>query len=115
MSKGLDREMNRLVHNEWKAKLNAELSKPSNQIEIQKAIVEGPYEYHESVERSERESEDENMTIEQQAALDERVKKRMLTESPALMEHKLRNDGGKIVPDHDAYEREKRRKEFMEF
>ena len=39
----------------------------------------------------------------------------MMTESPILTEYKLRNEGGTIVPDHDAYDRERKKKEFMEF
>jgi hypothetical protein len=39
------------------------------------------------------------------AALD-RVDKRMLSESPALVTYKLRLSGGKLVPDVAAYKRE---------
>lgn len=31
------------------------------------------------------------------------------------MEHKLKNDGGKLVPDFDAHAREKRKKEFAKW
>ena len=55
------------------------------------------------------------MLPEQEVALKQRVDSRMMTESPILMQKKLRNEGGKIVVDHDAYAREKRKKEFMEF
>ena len=39
------------------------------------------------------------------AALD-RVDKRMLTESPALVTYKLKFTGGNLVPDIDAYKKE---------
>lgn len=109
----MSKEMERMVHTEWKKQLDAELSKGDIQKELQQAVTEGDKGYREVVERSER--GEEELTVEQEAALKQRVDSRMMTESPILMQKKLRNKGGKIVVDHDAYAREKRKKEFMEF
>ena len=105
----------KIVYDEWKKTISLELSKKEYQADLQKAITEGPSEYRESVERSEREREAEEMSVEQQTALKDTVNRRMMTESPGLMEHKLKNDGGKLVPDFDAHEREKRKKEFAKW
>lgn len=111
----MNKEMERMVHAEWKKELDAELSKGDVQQELQQAIKEGDSAYRESVERSERALEEDDMLPEQEVALKQRVDRRMMTESPTLIQQKLRNEGGKIVVDHDAYAREKRKKEFMEF
>ena len=109
----MNKEMERIVFAEWKKELDAELSKGDIQKELQQAVTEGDKDYREVVERSER--GEEQLTVEQEAALKQRVDSRMMTESPILMQKKLRNKGGKIVVDHDAYAREKRKKQFMEF
>ena len=105
----------KIIYDEWKETISLELSKKEYQADLQKAITEGPSEYREGVERSEKELESENMTVEQEVAMKDRVNRRMVTESPGLMEHKLKNDSGKLVPDFDAHEREKRKKEFAKW
>lgn len=105
----------KIVYKEWKEAITLELSKKEYQADLQKAITEGPSEYRKAVERSERELEPEEMTVEQEKALKDRVNRRMMTESPGLMEHKVKNDGGKLVPDFKAHEREKRKKEFAKW
>jgi len=105
----------KIVYKEWKEAITLELSKKEYQADLQKAITEGPSEYRKAVERSERELEPEEMTVEQEKALKDRVNRRMMTESPGLMEHKVKNDGGKLVPDFKAHEREKRKKEFVKW
>jgi hypothetical protein len=105
----------KIVYEEWKEAITLELSKKEYQADLQKAITEGPSEYRKAVERSERELEPEEMTVEQEKALKDRVNRRMMTESPGLMEHKVKNDGGKLVPDFKAHEREKRKKEFAKW
>jgi hypothetical protein len=107
--------MERIIFAEWKKELDAELSKGAAQEELQQAVKEGDSDYRESVERSERGLEGDNLSLEQEAAVKQRVDIRMMTESPILMQKKLRNEGGKIVVDHDTYAREKKKKEFMEF
>jgi hypothetical protein len=107
--------MQKIVYEEWKETISSELSKKEYQADLQKAITEGPSEYREGVERSEREIESEQMNLEEEAALKDRVNRRMMTESPGLMEHKLKNVGGKLVPDFNAHEREKRKKEFIKW
>lgn len=111
----MNKEMERIVFAEWKKELDAELSEGVAQKELQQAIKEGDGDYRESVERSERGLEGDDLSPEQEAAVKQRVDRRMMTESPTLMQYKLRNEGGKIVVDHDAYAREKRKKQFMEF
>jgi hypothetical protein len=105
----------KIVYEEWKEAITLELSKKEYQADLQKAITEGPSEYRKAVERSERELEPEEMTVKQEKALKDRVNRRMMTESPGLMEHKVKNDGGKLVPDFKAHEREKRKKEFAKW
>ena len=105
----------KIVYDEWKKTITAELSDKEYQADLQKAVTEGPAEYREAVERSERGEESENMSIKQESAMKDRVNRRMMTESPGLMEHKLKNDGGKLVPDFKAHEREKRKKEFAKW
>jgi len=105
----------KIVYKEWKEAITLELSKKEYQADLQKAITEGPSEYRKAVERSERELEPEEMTVEQEKALKDRVNRRMMTESPGLMEYKVKNDGGKLVPDFKAHEREKRKKEFAKW
>jgi len=105
----------KIIYDEWKETISLELSKKEYQADLQKAITEGPSEYRESVERSERGLEAEEMNVEEEKAMKERVNRRMMTESPGLMEHKLKNDGGKLVPDFDAHARAKRKKEFAKW
>ena len=105
----------KIVYDEWKKTISLELSKKEYQTDLKKAITEGPSEYREGVERSERGLESENMNVEQETAMKDRVNRRMMTESPGLMKHKLKNDGGKLIPDFQAHEREKRKKEFVKW
>lgn len=111
----MSREMERLVYEEYKKQLEAELSAGEVQQDLQRAIKEGDGDYREAVERSEREVKEDEATLEQELALKDRVDRRMMTESPTLIQNKLRNVGGKIVPDHDAYDRQRRKTKFMEF
>ncbi len=108
-------DTHKIVYEEWKEAVTLELSKKEYQADLQKAITEGPSEYRKAVERSERKLEPEEMTVEQEKALKDRVNRRMMTESPGLMEHKVKNDGGKLVPDFKAHEREKRKKEITKW
>jgi len=110
----LSKEMERLVYAEWKKTLDAALGSGDVQQEIQKAVTEGS-DYREAVERTERGLDGDDLSFEDEALLQDRVNRRMMTESPILIEYKLRNEGGVILPDHDAYDREKKKKEFMEF
>ena len=110
----MNKEMERLVYAEWKKTLDAALGSGDVQQEIQKAVTEGA-DYREAVERTERGLDGDDLSFEDEALLQDRVNRRMMTESPILIEYKLRNEGGTIVPDHDAYDRERKKKEFMEF
>ena len=110
----MSKETERLVYAEWKKSLDAQLGKGDVQAELQKAVTEGS-DYREAVERTERGLDGDDLSIEDEALLQNRVNKRMMTESPVLIENKLRNEGGVILPDHDAYDRERKKKEFMEF
>lgn len=105
----------KIVYEEWKKAITLELSKKEIQTDLQKVVTKGPSEYREAVERSEKKLESGEMTIEEERSLKDRVNKRMMSESPALMEYKLRNDGGKLISDFKAFEREKRRKEFYKW
>ena len=111
----MNKEMERLVYAEWKKQLDSELSQGEAQQELQKAVKEGSSDYREAVERTERGLDGDDLSIEQEAFLKEKVDRRMMTESPTMTQYNLRNEGGKIVVDHDAYERQQRKKEFMEF
>jgi len=86
----------KIVYDEWKKTITAELKKKENQADLVKAVTLGPEEYRERVE-----GQEDNPEI---------VKKRMLTESPILGEQKFRYDGENIVPDFDAHEKASRRK-----
>ncbi len=111
----MNKEMERMVYAEWKKELDAELSKGDVQQELQQAVKEGDKGYREVVERSERGMEGEELSQEQEAALQDRVDRRMMNESPNLIQQKLRNEGGKIVVDHDAYARQRKKKEFYKW
>jgi len=84
---------------------NVEILKPEYQAELREVITKSPEAYRKVVEQQEKgleSTDDESAT---NAALN-RVDKRMMTESPALMEQKLRvtNDG--ILLDVKAHRRE---------
>lgn len=86
----------KIIYDEWKKTMEAELAQGENQNNLLKAVIEGPEDYLKKVMEQE-----ENPEIAQ---------KRMLTESPMLNEHKLRFNGEKLVPDWDAHENANRRK-----
>ena len=111
----MNKEMERIVYTEWKKQLDSELSQGDVQQELQRAVKEGSSDYREVVERAERGLDGDDLSMEQEAFLKERVDRRMMTESPTMTQYNLRNEGGKIVVDHDAYDRQRRKKEFMEF
>ncbi len=52
----------------------------------------------------------DSATQEEINAMNERVEKRMLTESPALIEHKLSYRGGTLEPDFTLHEKDKKRR-----
>ena len=91
-------DVQKIVYEEYKKAIAAELSKAELQQELRKGVIEGPSDYKERVESQETNPET--------------VQKRMLTESPLLKQEKLRYDGQNVVPDFDAHEKETRKKEF---
>ena len=88
----------KLVYDEWKETIAAEMKKKDIQADLVKAVTRGPEEYRERVE-----GQEDNPEI---------VKKRMLTESPVLSEHKFRYDGENVVPDFDAHEKGRKVKKW---
>ena len=109
---------------DWKKAMRAEYAAKDTQSELREIVIKGPEEYLKKVKRQEMVESgfvEENGTImkksgdsatqEEINAMNERVEKRMLTESPALTEHKLVYRGGTLEPDFAAHERGgKRRK-----
>ena len=99
----------------------SEMLKPSSQKELHQLVTQSPESFRRVVEQQElgldginkneageyeqRGSSPDPIVL--KAALD-RVDKRMLRESPALVTHKLKFMGGNLVPDKKAYEREVR-------
>jgi hypothetical protein len=108
---------------DWKKAMKSKFAASDIQSDLRKIVIEGPEEYLKKVKRREmrlsglveetgtvmRKSGD-SATQEEIEAMNERVEKRMLTESPALIEHKVKLVGGILEPDFTLHEREKRRK-----
>tara|TARA_R100000988_G_C3980708_1_gene156782 strand:+ start:264 stop:554 length:291 start_codon:yes stop_codon:yes gene_type:complete len=88
----------KIIYEEWKITIAEELGKAELQRDIRKAVIEGPAEYKERVESQETSADV--------------VEKRMLTESPILKQEKLKYDGDNIIPDFDAHEKARRKREF---
>tara|TARA_R100001510_G_C7576132_1_gene150784 strand:- start:321 stop:620 length:300 start_codon:yes stop_codon:yes gene_type:complete len=85
--------------------LNAELLKPEYQAELKEVITKSPEAYRKVVEQQEKGLEftdDESATN----AVLNRVNKRMMTESPALMSQRLRVTTDGIIADVVAHRRE---------
>ena len=99
--------------------LTNEMLDPARQEELRQIVTQTPEAYRRVVEQQELgmdginrneagEYEQRGQTPDPstlKAALD-RVDKRMLAESPALVTYKLRLSGGNLVPDVAAYKRE---------
>lgn len=99
--------------------LTNEMLDPARQEELKQVVTQTPEAFRRVVEQQELGMEgitrNESGAYEQRgkepdpstlkAALD-RVDKRMLAESPALVTYKLRLSGGNLVPDAAAYKRE---------
>jgi len=84
---------------------NAELIKPKYQAELREVVTKGPEAYRKVVEQQEKGLEftdDESATN----AVLNRVNKRMMTESPALMSQRLRVTTDGIIADVVAHRRE---------
>jgi hypothetical protein len=107
---------------DWKKAMKSEFATSDIQSDLRKIVIEGPEEYFQKVKRQEMKLsglEEEGGTVmrksgdsatqEEIEAMNERVERRMLTESPALIEHKLKLVGGILEPDFTLHEREKRR------
>ena len=86
-----DPNMEKIIYDEWKKAINKEFTKKDVQADFRKGVIEGATEYHDLVK-----SQEDNPDI---------VERRMLTESPVLMEKKLRYDGVNVLPDFDAHEK----------
>ena len=110
---------------DWKKAMRAEYAAKDTQIELRKIVIEGPEEYFQKVKRQEMRLSDfveedgtvmkksgDPATQEEINAMNETVEKRMLTESPALIEHKLTYRGGILEPDFTAHERDKQRRKM---
>ena len=108
---------------DWKKAMRAEYAAKDTQAELHNIVTKNPEEYLKKVKRREmrlsglveeggtvmRKSGDP-ATQEEINAMNETVEKRMLTESPALIEHKLTYRGGILEPDFTAHERDKKRR-----
>lgn len=112
---------------DWKKAMRAEYAAKDTQSELREIVIKGPEEYLKKVKRQEMVESgfvEENGTIMKKSgdpatqkeinAMNETVEKRMLTESPALVEHKLTYRGGILEPDFAAHERggKRRKKEW---
>ena len=108
---------------DWKKAIKSEFAASDTQSELRQIITQKPEEYLKRVKREEMLASDfveeagtvmrksgNSATQEEIEAMNERVEKRMLTESPALIEHKVKLIGGILEPDFTLHEREKRRK-----
>ena len=108
---------------DWKKAMRLEFAAKDTQAELHQIVTQNPEEYLKRVKREEmlvsdfveesgtvmRKSGD-SATQEEIEAMNERVEKRMLTESPALIEHKLTYRGGTLEPDFTLHERDKKRR-----
>jgi len=108
---------------DWKKAMRLEFAAKDTQAELRQIVTQNPEEYLKRVKREEmlvsdfveesgtvmRKSGD-SATQEEINAMNERVEKRMLTESPALIEHKLTYRGGTLEPDFTLHERDKKRR-----
>lgn len=112
---------------DWKKAMRAEYAAKDTQSELREIVIKGPEEYLKKVKRQEMvesgfveedgivmKKSGDSATQEEINAMNERVEKRMLTESPALTEHKLVYRGGTLEPDFAAHERggKRRKKEW---
>jgi|TARA_R110000824_G_scaffold10401_5_gene45958 hypothetical protein len=108
---------------DWKKAMREEYADKDTQSELRKIVIEGPEEYFQKVKRQEMRLSDfveesgtvmrksgDSATQEEINAMNERVEKRMLTESPALIEHKLTYRGGTLEPDFTLHEKDKKRR-----
>lgn len=89
----------RIVYDEWKEAVEKEFTKAENQKDFHKGVIEGSTQYHDLVK-----SQEENPDI---------VDRRMMNESPILNEQKLKFDGKSVLPDWDAHEKARRKKEWL--
>ena len=110
---------------DWKKAMRAEYAVKDRQAELRKIVIEGPEEYFQKVKRQEMRLSDfveedgtvmkksgDPATQEEINAMNETVEKRMLTESPALIEHKLIYRSGRLEPDFVLHEKGRREKEW---
>ena len=110
---------------DWKKALRLEYTAKDTQSELRMIITQKPEQYLEKVTKEEMaisgllHGDDTLMnesgnpaTQEEINAMNERVEKRMLTESPALIEHKLTYRGGILEPDFTLHEKDRREKEW---
>jgi len=91
-------DMEKRVYEAFKNTMKEELANSDYQEELKKAVTEGHEGYREKVER-----EEDNPEL---------VQKRMLTESPILVQQKLKFDGKNVDVDWEAHETSRRKKEF---
>jgi len=110
--------MVRTEQDEFLEMLTAELSDPKYQEEIRQVVTKRPEVYREKVEAQElggrgirkteggyKKGSQPASQSEVDAALND-ADKRMLRESPMLIQHKLIFKGGLLLPDHEAHKRE---------
>ena len=108
---------------DWKKAMRLEFAAKDTQAELHQIVTQNPEEYFQKVKRQEMRLSDfveedgtvmrksgDSATQEEIEAMNERVEKRMLTESPALIEHKLTYRGGTLEPDFTLHERDKKRR-----
>mgnify|MGYP001279096163 CR=1 FL=1 len=108
---------------DWKKAIRLEFAAKDTQSDLHQIVTQNPEEYLKRVKKQEMLESDfveEDGTVmkksgdlaeqEEINAMNERVEKRMLTESPALIEHKLTYRGGTLEPDFAAHERDKKRR-----
>lgn len=86
----------KVVYEAFKEAMSKELT--NYQEPLRKAVTEGPEGYRERVE-----GQEDNAEI---------VEKRMLTESPILVQHNLKFDGKNVDVDWEAISRINKKKEF---